>query len=251
VWTWAAASRRGSSHEKSNTRLQDAFSCFVTGENDEFFVGIVSDGAGSARFGGEGASLVCRTIGSRIRRHMRAEGRLPADDEILTWTDEVRDLLASVAQRREAELRDFASTLVCLIAGQDNFVALHVGDGCVVIRESGSDNWSAASWPEHGEYASTTYFMTDDSGLRLRISRGDKPIEAASLFSDGLERLALDFATKLPFPRFFNGVMAPVVASESVGRDGPLSAALKEYLGSPSVLARTDDDTTLILALRQ
>jgi hypothetical protein len=63
-----------------------------------------------------------------------------------------------------------------------------------VIKELRSDSWSAVSWPEHGEYASTTLFMTDDAELRLRISRGQMRIEAAALFSDGLERLALDFS---------------------------------------------------------
>lgn len=251
MWKWAAASRRGSSHEKANTRLQDAFSCFMAGAEKRHFIGIVSDGAGSASFGGQGASLVCRALSQSIRRHFDKADWLPTNEEFYSWTDGIRDQLASIAQRREIALREFASTLVCLIASDEGSMTAHVGDGCAVVRERDNDNWTAASWPEHGEYASTTYFMTDDTELRLRISRSDKPIEAAALFSDGIERLALDFALKTPFARFFNVVVAPVVASNSDGRDPNLSAALKDYLGSPSVLARTDDDTTLILAVKQ
>ena len=167
MWKWAAASRRGSSHEKANARLQDAFSCFACGPNSEFFVAVVSDGAGSAQFGGQGANLICRTVGSRARRHIAAKSELPVDGEIFAWTDEVRDLLAAAAERRCATMRDFAATFVCLISNGPESVYCHVGDGGVVVREHGIEEWSAASWPENGEYASTTYFMTDDAELRF------------------------------------------------------------------------------------
>jgi len=251
VWKWAAASRRGSSHEKANIRLQDAFSCFVSGPDSSYFIAIVSDGAGSAKLGGQGANLICRTVSTLARHHLITERRLPTDEEIVGWTDDVRNLLAVAAQRRGEALRELAATLVCFISDGKESVISHVGDGCVVVKENNSDDWFAVSWPQHGEYASTTFFMTDDADLRLRITRYQKQIDAVSLFSDGLERLALDFSNQMPFPRFFDAVIAPVIASTFHGKDPVLSAALKDYLGSASILARTDDDKTLILAVRQ
>ena len=251
MWKWAAASRRGSSHERANTRLQDAFSCFVSGPANDYLVALVSDGAGSAAFGGQGANLICRTIATLARHHLKVERRLPTDVEVYAWADDIRDLLASVAERRAVPLREFAGTLVCLISDGEESVICHVGDGCAVVREHGADDWTAASWPEHGEYASTTFFMTDDAELRLRITRCGGKIGAVALFSDGLERLALDFSTKTPFAGFFNAVIATVVASVCHGRDPTLSATLKGYLGSATILARLDDDKTLVLAVRQ
>lgn len=251
MWKWAAASRRGSSHEKSGTRLQDAFSCFSAGPAEEFLVAIVSDGAGSAKFGGQGASLVCRTMGTLARKHLSTVSQLPVDEEIFGWTDEVRDLLASVAERHNTPLREFAATLVCVISNGKDSVVCHVGDGCAVMKDAATAGWIAASWPEQGEYASTTFFMTDEAQLRLRIARFDEQIQAVSLFSDGLERLALDFANKAPSSRFFDPMIAPVAASASRGKDPELSLALKHYLASPAVLARTDDDKTLVLAVSQ
>jgi len=251
MWKWAAASRRGSSHEKANTRLQDAFTCFVAGPANDYLVAVVSDGAGSATFGGQGASLICRTIGNLARLHLRNEERLPTDEEIFCWTDDARDLLGSVASRRGVPLREFAGTLVCLISDGKETVASHVGDGCAVVKERSTNDWTAVSWPDHGEYAATTFFMTDEAGLRLRIARYNAELGAVALLSDGLERLALDFATKAPFARFFDALIAPVGASMSDGRDPSLSAELKKYLNSASILARTDDDKTLILAVRQ
>jgi hypothetical protein len=190
-------------------------------------------------------------MSTRARHHLTTEQRLPTDQVIYSWTDDVRDMLASLAQRRGVPLREFAGTLVCLISDGQESVVFHVGDGCAVIREHGTEDWIAASWPDQGEYASTTYFMTDESDLHLRITRCSGNIEAVVLLSDGLERLALDFTTKTPFARFFNAVIAPVLASTCAGRDPVLSAALKEYLGSAAVLARTDDDKTLVLAVKQ
>jgi hypothetical protein len=119
------------------------------------------------------------------------------------------------------------------------------------MKGAATEQWTAASWPEQGEYASTTFFMTDDAELKLRISRYNDDIRAACLFSDGLERLALDFANKIPSSRFFEPMIAPVAASACCGKDARLSAVLREYLASPAVLARTDDDKTLVLAVRQ
>ena len=138
-----------------------------------------------------------------------------------------------------------------MISNGEESLILHVGDGCAVVRERGAEAWIAASWPDHGEYASTTFFMTDENDLRLRITRQNGNIDSVALLSDGLERLALNFAEKLPFPGFFNAVFAPVFGSACVGRDAELSAALKAYLGSASILARTDDDKTLILAVKE
>jgi len=251
MWKWAAASLRGSSHEKTQTPLQDAFTCFNLGTEGQYFVGVVSDGAGSASHGRQGANLICRTMGTLARRHIKIEERLPTDNEILRWTDDVRDRLAAVALARNLPMREFAGTLVCFLSNGMESVIAHVGDGCAVLREHGSDSWIAATWPAQGEYASTTFFMTDDVEIRLRITRHLGEIGSIALFSDGIERLALDFSSKEPHARFFNPIFAPVAASECIGRDQGLSTALKAYLGSPGVLARTDDDKTLILAVRK
>jgi len=116
-WTWACASQVGTSHIRTGQRLQDAYSCFAsTSGGREFFVGIVSDGAGSAEFGGEGASLVCRSISVAARRHFAMGQGLPSPTTFEFWVDEARDRIYQVAQARSKDARDFASTLVCAIS---------------------------------------------------------------------------------------------------------------------------------------
>lgn len=249
-WRWAAAARRGVSHERSDVRLQDAYTCFLPqGARSDVLVAVVSDGAGSASHGGEGASLVCRTIAVRSRTYFRSNDELPGDPEILEWIDSSRDRIGAVASRRGLTRRDFACTLVGMISSGASSVVFHVGDGCAVALDQ-TGNWFTPTWPDHGEYASTTSFVTDDPIANTRIQRVQEEIRGLAVFSDGLERLALQFSNKTPFSPFFEGMARPLFATTSIGRNRELSSALHRYLGSESINSRTDDDKSLVLAVR-
>jgi hypothetical protein len=249
-WTWACASHIGTSHLRTGQRIQDAFSCFtVSGAGKDFFVGIVSDGAGSAEYGGEGAALVCRCIGVAARRHFTMGQAIPSQTTLEYWVDEARDRIYKAAQARGKDARDFAATLVCAISDGDSSVFAHIGDGCAVVRERAAGQWVAPTWPDHGEYASMTTFVTDQPAAKLRISTLERGVDVISLFTDGIERMVLDMAAKRPSDRFFDVVSRPILASTvAQGRDGHLSRQLQAYLGSEQVSSRTDDDKTLVIA---
>jgi hypothetical protein len=250
-WTWAVACRRGVSHERANVRLQDAFKCFIAPTRSKPLVIVVSDGAGSASFGGEGASLICRTLTVRARRYFSSIDELPTNELLEGWLNDVRNIIDIVAARRNLSPRDFAATLILLISSGLESVVLHVGDGCAVLKDEDTNTWVAPSWPYHGEYASTTAFVTDEPAPNIRIVRHTKAISAASVFSDGLERLALDLKACQPFAPFFENMIAPVIGSALMGKDADLSSKLAAFLGSDSVNNRSDDDKTLILAVRR
>jgi Protein phosphatase 2C len=250
-WTWAVACRRGPSHEMANVRLQDAFKCFVGAAKSRPLVIVVSDGAGSAVFGGEGASLVCRTLSVFARKYFSSADTIPTDELLESWLDDVRDIINTVAARRDRAPRDFAATLILVISSGMESVVLHVGDGCAVLKDEDSAAWIAPTWPFHGEYASTTAFVTDEPRPNTCIVRHLRPISAVSVFSDGLERLALDLKTRQPFAPFFDNIISPVVSSALTGKDVELSGKLETFLGSESVNSRSDDDKTLVLAVRR
>ena len=249
-WTWACASHVGTSHIRTGLPLQDAYSCFTClGGDRPVFVGIVSDGAGSAEFGGEGASLVCRSIGKSTRHHFSQSSELPTASSIEHWVDGARDLIYKAAGLRGKSARDFACTLVCVISDGEASVIVHIGDGCVVAREQSSAAWFAPTWPDHGEYASTTTFVTDQPEAKVRISTVDRNVDVLALFSDGIERMVLDMAAKIPSETFFNVIAQPILRSRVLaGKDAPLSLQLEDYLGGEQVNARTDDDKTLVIA---
>lgn len=212
--------------------------------NDSIFA-VVSDGAGSAKFGAYGAWLTCRFLTVRFREWMHDSPGLPTDEKLVDWIDELRDQISTIAARRECLPRQFAATLAAVIVTPSETLALHIGDSAIVGRKGGE--WDVLCWPENGEYASSTYFITDEPEPRLNISRQPREHDAFSLFSDGVGDLALTHQEQAAHSRFFDPMLRPVDAAKGEGRLAELSAKLAAYLASPSVCERTDDDKTLIL----
>ena len=267
-WSWIAASSTGTSHLKHNLPLQDAHAYAVVPVNSdsqtfdaEWFVAVTCDGAGSASHGRQGAIITCRTLRQAARRHLAAStpntsslqeprlaaSALPSAETVRTWADEARQRIRAAAQRRGLSARDFACTLVLALSnGQETLVA-HIGDGGIVARLADGGTWQALSWPDHGEYASTTRFVTDEPPAPLRTHITRQPIDALALFSDGIERMVLDMATQTPFARFFSTMAAPL--PKEPGKAHTLSGQLKAYLDSEAVNSRTDDDKTLVMAV--
>lgn len=250
-WRWIGARSTGTSHLKTGDGCEDSAACVEwTGRDGSVLIAAVSDGAGSARYAEVGSRLVARGV---VRAALRHVARTPIDkighDCVAEWLDGVRDAIGFCASTRAGIPRDFAATLVCAIVFYDRIVVAHVGDGACVGKTS-TGEWVALSWPEHGEYASTTYFVTDDPAPKLRVISLDESFTQIALFTDGIERLALDFTKIEPSPRFFDPVFKPLLGDIATGRDRVLSGHLKRFLDSAQVTNSTDDDKTLILAAR-
>lgn len=246
AWRWAAASAIGTSHIRNGERLQDAYAVSIAGEDCVF--AIVSDGAGSAEFGAYGAWLVCRTLSVFTRDWFRHSTEAPDDEVIKDWIDGIRDRIAEICERRGSKPRQFAATLAAVISTPAETLTVHIGDSAVVGRRCGE--WDVLCWPENGEYASTTFFVTDDPEPRLNIQRYAPDYDAFALFSDGVGDLALSYVDQSASPQFFNPMLRPVDNASDAGRLLELSSKLGDYLAGSSICERTDDDKTLILISR-
>ncbi|THB66757.1 MAG: protein phosphatase 2C domain-containing protein [Desulfovibrio sp.] len=246
AWRWASASVIGTSHIRSGERLQDAYAISAMGDNCIFAV--VSDGAGSAKFGRYGAWHTSRFLTVRFREWLRKNSEFPADEKLRDWIDELRDQVSTIAGQRESVPRQFAATLAAIIVNPTEALTLHVGDSAVVGRRGAE--WDVLCWPENGEYASSTYFITDDPEPRLNIVRYPREHDAFAVFSDGVGDLALSYLEQAAHPQFFEPMMRPVDAASGEGRLVELSSKLATYLAGPTVCERTDDDKTLILISR-
>ncbi len=247
MWRLAAARVPGTSHVKGGLPCQDDFSW--TAEGDSFVVAL-ADGAGSVRMAERGASTVVRSVTTSVRAALEL-GQTDAPSILKEAALAARRELATIATAEGLLLRDFASTLLAVLARPDGGAALQIGDGVIVVGEDGSD-WSWVFWPQHGEYANTTHFITDEDapGL-LQVEPLPSQVSDIALMSDGLERLTLNLGGRSTHRPFFAGIFAPLLAAEGTGHIAVLSAALEEFLRSDSVAARTDDDLSLVIATRR
>nr|WP_281253255.1 PP2C family serine/threonine-protein phosphatase [Sphingomonas lenta] len=249
-WRWAGARAVGTSHLASGTPCQDAVAAReVVGPTGPVLVAAVADGAGSARWAGEGARATARGFVRAAAEHIAAAGDLPSEERCREWVERIRGEIAELAEAKGDKPREFAATLVAALVAADAAVIAHVGDGAAVVDQG--DGWEAASWPAGGEYAGTTYFVTDRPRPRLVVNRLDRPIAALALFSDGIEALVLDETARRPHPRFFDEMFAVMRAGEAAGCDRDLSRSLGRYLRRDALNALTHDDKSLVLAVRR
>lgn len=210
---------------------------------------VVSDGAGSASYGGPGAWIVCREFLAQARSWAATSPGLPGDQVIFDWIDAIRDRISRAAERRGSAPRQFAATVAAVFATDSEALIIQVGDSVVAGRADG--NWTVPLWPESGEYASTTYFVTDSPTPRLNLVREAVSFDGFALFSDGIETIALDHSEQQAHRPFLDPMIKAIDDAAGSGRLATLSGQLVSYLGSDRVNDRTDDDKTLILLSRR
>jgi hypothetical protein len=216
-----------------------------------YLIALVADGAGSAVHSEAGSRLACEIGGEFLRAHVQQKSRTTrvVIDAALAaeCLARVRTALAQAAGEAGATPRDFACTLLGVVAGPQQTLAFQIGDGVVIVRQAGQ--LEPVFWPDAGEYANMTYFVTDqDAAEHLHVAQFDTPQEL-SLMTDGLQRLALVFATRQVHAPFFEPMFA-VLRALAPHQCAALNVQLADFLVSPAVSARTDDDKTLILATR-
>lgn len=254
-WRIAAASTIGTSHVKQGTACQDSHACEILEEADgrPVAVLVVSDGAGSAPRAADGSCLACQTLLEAVRTFL-AEGSSVSEIErgvARSWVAVVQDAIVARACENGVAARNYACTLLAAVVAEDVAAFLQIGDGAMVVADESGD-WGWIHWPQRGDYANTTFFVTEEGAAdRMAFDLVPSPIDEIAVFTDGLESLVLHYATKTVHAPFFEKIFVPVRASEAEDVDEELSAGLARYLASATVCERTDDDKTLILATRR
>jgi hypothetical protein len=170
-------------------------------------------------------------------------------ETVRNWFEgRVRTVFKTQAESPECAIRDFATTIICAIIGLADAAYFQIGDGAIVVANSGT--YRIVFWPQSGEYANTTHFVTDDNALEhLMFQPFDQAADEVALFSDGLQMLALNYASSSVHEPFFAPMFAKLRA-EPPG-ESALNAALEDFLNSAPINCRTDDDKTLLLATRR
>lgn len=247
MWRYAASCIAGRSHVKAGLPCQDKLRCVLSANNT--LLAVIADGAGSASEGAFGAETAINCVIQKLSEAAN-EDYVDFSELLKEAASAAHDAVVIQAQKKSLEPRELASTLLAVIVGPSGGGALQVGDGVIVVRQEG-DGWGWIFWPERGEYANTTYFLTDnDFQGHIKTETLSKDITDIALMTDGLEALALHYPTQTVYKPFFDSMFRPLHASEGREEIESLSKALADFLSSEQVGSRTNDDLSLILATR-
>jgi len=210
----------------------------------------LSDGAGSASHSDIGAQTV---VSHWMEYFTTLLHQCPDPDAVLAecGVPELQAILGDIrvsvekhALAFEVSPSDFSATLLGAVLTPFGAIVAQVGDGCWVGSVNGI--LGCLTWPTGGEFAGQTVFATSESAPNaLQLVRLSRAPSALVGFTDGMERLLLDFHTQLPAVGFFKPVFEGLKASPQT-----FGAQLEEYLESVSVCERTDDDKSIGIVLR-
>lgn len=252
-WRIAFATSLGTSHQKTGTPCQDAADCIVLDlpDGSEALVAAVSDGAGTASRSDIGASLAVQHFITHFSDAAKARPDLTAIDRpfVDDWFDEVRDIIHARSTKDGSDVKEYACTILGVVVGSGSAVFVQLGDGAIVVPDDKSGHYAWVFWPQHGEYANSTYFVTQDGAEAMLQFRTGPAVDEVAVFSDGIERLVLDMSAKSVYSPAFRPIFEWLVGT-TPDRAGAPSAALAAYLGSDHVNKRTDDDKSLVMASR-
>jgi hypothetical protein len=238
MWKLVYGSAQGTSHVQSGKPCQDYCAGAVSGTT---IVAACADGAGSAELSHLGSK-------SAVERFMEvATGdTAPTREQIESWVDAARARVFEEAATNETPPRQLACTFLAALVGDTWAAFAQIGDGVIVF--DGPEGYELVFWPDNGEYANTTRFLTeDDYRVNLRIEIVERQVTELAVLTDGLQMLALNFTQVKVHAPFFTPLFRTL-------RDCPdtakLQASLLEFMNSKRVNDRTDDDKTLLLAIR-
>ena len=248
MWRHIAQSLQGPSHLVGGTPCQDTHVVDIVGnEPRRALIACVADGAGSSQHSDIGSGIACETILRHATGFLETQelSELQFED-VLLWCDDVRAQLNAKAAEFNCGLREFATTLCTAIMAPELSVFFQIGDGAIIL---GNDIlYGIVFWPQQGEYANTTNFLTSDEyHTQLEFITTTSRFTKVALMTDGIERLALRFDTLTPHTPFFEPLFRALQSTNDIRG---LNDGLRGFLGSDSIHNRTDDDKTLVLATR-
>lgn len=249
IWKVIGSSVQGSSHKRLGTSCQDACQTEIHAlKTQQVLVLAASDGAGSAEHSDVGSQFACQAVHNAIQERLREQSELLpiTQTEAIAWFEQVRSAIQREADIRSVPIRQLACTLLVAVVGESGAAFMQIGDGAIVVRHE--DELQPVFWPQSGEYANTTNFVTASRvDQDLMFEWRDEPVTEIAVFTDGLQSVALNYATRQAHRPFFSPMLD---ALRQHPTPDDLHGPLRDFLTSKNLIERTDDDLTLILATR-
>ncbi len=230
-----AASVQGSMHKHIGLPCQDYYAYSAQGKN---YIAVVSDGAGSAKFGKIGARTVCETLVDLLKNAPFSK----AEEKIRLAISVARKKLERHRLNKK-DINAFAATLVGVLYNNRKGLFFHIGDGAAIALHNPEGTDFTASRPENGIYSCETYFYTQsDWEQNLRFHKFDNA-QNLFLMSDGLT----NFSFSNDFNQLEKGFIQPINNFLRQEKNRAKAAkALENTLNTPQAQNLNTDDKTLL-----
>lgn len=252
-WNYLFASVKGTSHEKSGLPKQDSalVSTFSDGKK-EYLVGVVADGAGSAKYSDASSKFICKFFIKKTKNWLKRNELSDLKREnIKKWfTDFKKVINRAVKIYKIDSSREFATTLLCVVLTENFNVFVQIGDGAISVGDD-NNNFECVFWPQNGEFLNTTSFATENnSENKFMFKTSEDCIKRVAMHTDGIELIALDMKNQKPFLPFFSPFFNALKKIKTCGYSENLSKQAEMFLQSEKVNQKTDDDKTLLMIIR-
>ena len=192
----------GPIHRGRGQPCQDYCRYSTRGSN---FVAVVSDGAGSTKYGRIGAKIVCDTLVDILANANFKNIRSAITHAIEVARDKITFHRYNSANNKKG-IMAFAATVVGVVCHRGEGLFFHIGDGAALAFTSPDLSQYVASKPENGVFSCETYFYTmDDWKESLRFTPFCQA-DTVILMSDGLT----NFSFSPDFSRIEPNFLLPI-----------------------------------------
>jgi hypothetical protein len=247
-WRVAKAAAVGTSHLVDSVPCQDSHLVdFVVGdERAQWLLIAVADGAGSASLSHLGSHAACTSAILHLKKNagLLSHSETAVECVRQCFLAALREVI-DLAEKEATALRELATTLQVAAIGDTYSVFGQVGDGAIVWGEPGE--LRLARWPDQAALNLTDFITSAPLTDTLHIVSTSTSVRRVACMTDGLAPLLLDFRGKCPHAPAFERLFSTCTSAPD---PSALSEDLATFLDSPHVNHRTDDDKTLVLAVR-
>jgi serine/threonine protein phosphatase PrpC len=228
----------GALHSSKNLPCQDYAYFRRKGKK---IVAVVSDGAGSAKFGKFGAKIIAETVCNTLLKCGINNVKQAIENAIYIARDKVVFHRLNQSQS-ESGLSDFSATLVGFFYDGRKGVFFHIGDGAALAFLDKDNKNIAISEPENGAFPCETYFFTmPDWKNNLRFTEFSNA-EKLVLMTDGVTGFVFD-----DFGQIRENFLFPIMRYlDDEPRKTYALKALENTLGSTKAMRINSDDKTIL-----
>jgi hypothetical protein len=202
-WKNAAIAVQGKDHIETSLPCQDSVS---TRTLNGVFAMALGDGAGSKKSSHIGSKLITDKVTSLLVTHFdkylilmeesESKGN-PFEDFNLLREPLIQELTNElnnfIIKNSDIQFNDLASTLMFYAQKNDTFIMGHLGDGMIIglVNEAGRQYLKVLSYPDNGEEANITFFITNENVKEhFRIYTGkNQHFQGILMMSDGPEEV--------------------------------------------------------------